>query len=98
MATDQEHKIMHMFYDWDEERKVMLNMQKCQRNWDYAKWEKIKPELRKHTNPYAKSIAGNASGTLRERLFVQITFYKNRNRSEPERTEPKPNRTEPEPS
>ena len=40
MATDQEHKIMHMFYNWDEERKVMLDMQKCQRNWDYAKWER----------------------------------------------------------
>ena len=47
MATDQEHKIMHMFYNWDEERKVMLNMQKCQRNWDYAKWDRINPELRK---------------------------------------------------
>jgi hypothetical protein len=46
MATDNEHKIMHMFYDWDGERKVMLDMQKCQRNWDYAKWERIKPELR----------------------------------------------------
>ena len=47
MATDREHKIMHMFYNWDEERKVMLDMQKCQRNWDYAKWKSINPELRK---------------------------------------------------
>ena len=37
MARDVETKIMHMFYDWDNERKVMLDMQRCQRNWDLNK-------------------------------------------------------------
>ena len=40
-----EKKVMHMFYDWDTERDVMLNMQKCQRNWDYEKWKKLDPRL-----------------------------------------------------
>ena len=45
-VTDQEErKIMKMFYDWDTERKVMLDMQKCQRNWDYKKFDDLHPEL-----------------------------------------------------
>ena len=31
-----------------------------------------KPELRKHMNPCAESTVGNASGTLRERFFVEF--------------------------
>ena len=27
-----------MFYDWDGERKILNKIQKCQRNWDYDKW------------------------------------------------------------
>ena len=30
--------IKRMFYDWDQERQILLNMQKCQRNWDYEKF------------------------------------------------------------
>lgn len=30
--------IKKMFYDWDQERQILLNMQKCQRNWDYEKF------------------------------------------------------------
>ena len=45
-VTDkEERKIMKMFYDWDNERKVMLEMQKCQRNWDYDKFDALHPEL-----------------------------------------------------
>jgi len=44
--SDTETKVMHMFYDWDNERKVLQNMQGCQRNYDYAKWEKINSQLR----------------------------------------------------
>ena len=46
MARDVETKIMHMFYDWDNERKVMLDMQRCQRNWDYEKWARLHTELK----------------------------------------------------
>ena len=42
---DVETKIMHMFYNWDDERKIMNNMQACQRNWDHEKWEKLNPLL-----------------------------------------------------
>jgi hypothetical protein len=27
-----------MYYDWDKEREVLNNIQKCQRNWDYSKF------------------------------------------------------------
>ena len=42
---DREDRIKHMFYDWDKERKVILDIQKCQRNWDHDKWFKINKEL-----------------------------------------------------
>lgn len=35
---DRNKKIMGMFYDWDKERKVLSKIQKCQRNWDYTKF------------------------------------------------------------
>jgi len=35
---DRIRKIMGMFYDWDKEREVLNNIQKCQRNWDYSKF------------------------------------------------------------
>jgi hypothetical protein len=30
--------ILDMYYDWDKEREVLNNIQKCQRNWDYSKF------------------------------------------------------------
>lgn len=38
IGMDIEDNIRYMFYDWDNERKVMLQMQKCQRNYDYSRW------------------------------------------------------------
>ena len=35
---DYEDIIKKMFYDWDNERKILNKIQKCQRNWDYDKW------------------------------------------------------------
>jgi len=35
---ERARKIMGMFYDWDKERKVLSKIQKCQRNWDYSKF------------------------------------------------------------
>ena len=45
MAIDTEDDIKHMFYDWDGERKIMLDIQKCQRNWNHDKWFEIEEEL-----------------------------------------------------
>ena len=38
LTEDRIRKIMGMFYDWDKEREVLNNIQKCQRNWDYSKF------------------------------------------------------------
>ena len=44
---DIEDKIKNMFYDWDNEKTMLLQMQKCQRNWDYEKFDlKNKPVLK----------------------------------------------------
>ena len=37
---------MHMFYDFDNERKILRKIQKCQRNYDYDKFEKIHTQLK----------------------------------------------------
>ncbi len=42
---DKSTKIMHMHYDWDNERKTLQKMQGCQRNYDYEKWKKLQPML-----------------------------------------------------
>jgi len=39
MEDDRRTKIMNMFYDWTQEREIMYKIQKCQRNWDYSKWD-----------------------------------------------------------
>jgi nitroreductase len=31
--------ILDMYYDWDKEREVLNKIQKCQRNWDYSKFD-----------------------------------------------------------
>ena len=36
-------KIKEMFFNWDKEMNIILNMQKCQRNWDYTK--RVHPEV-----------------------------------------------------
>ena len=43
--ADAGTKIMHMHYDWDNERKILQKMQGCQRNYDYEKWKKLQPLL-----------------------------------------------------
>ena len=32
-------KHINMYYDFDKEREVLSKIQKCQRNWDYDKFE-----------------------------------------------------------
>jgi|TARA_B100001093_G_scaffold141925_1_gene134434 hypothetical protein len=35
---DNEDRIKHMFYEWDEEKRLIEKIQKCQRNYDHKKW------------------------------------------------------------
>ena len=37
-----EDGIRKMFYNWDEERQNLIQMQKCQRNWDYKRFDMSK--------------------------------------------------------
>ena len=39
-------RILGMFYDWDKEREVLSKIQKCQRNWDYSKFDMKHPTYR----------------------------------------------------
>ena len=36
-------KILGMFYDWDKEREILSKIQKCQRNWDYSRFDMKHP-------------------------------------------------------
>tara|TARA_B100000683_G_scaffold30561_1_gene27052 strand:+ start:505 stop:1401 length:897 start_codon:yes stop_codon:yes gene_type:complete len=36
-------QIKHLFYNWDQEQKIIKEMQQCQRNWDYTK--QVAPEI-----------------------------------------------------
>ena len=35
---DNEDRIKHMFYEWDEEKRLIEKIQKCQRNYDHKRW------------------------------------------------------------
>jgi len=66
---DREDRIKHMFYDWDKERKVILDIQKCQRNWDHDKWFKINKELRKEVVDELLWVATNAPSKQHEGYY-----------------------------
>ena len=34
---NREERIKRMYYGWDEEKEIIRELQKCQRNWDYSK-------------------------------------------------------------
>ena len=34
---NREERIKKMYYGWDEEKEIIRELQKCQRNWDYSK-------------------------------------------------------------
>ena len=40
---DYEEMVKKMFYEWDEEKRLIEQIQKCQRNWDYSKWNSESP-------------------------------------------------------
>jgi len=66
---DREDRIKHMFYDWDNERKIMLDIQKCQRNWDHDKWFKVNKELRKEVINELLWVATNAPSKQHEGYY-----------------------------
>ncbi len=66
---DREDRIKHMFYDWDNERKIMLDIQKCQRNWDHDKWFKVNKELRKEVIDELLWVATNAPSKQHEGYY-----------------------------
>ena len=66
---DREDQIKHMFYDWDNERKVMLDIQKCQRNWDHNKWYKIHEQLRNEIIDELLWVATNAPSKQHEGYY-----------------------------
>ena len=51
---------VEMTYDWDKEKEVLDTMQQCQRNYDYEKWNKRNPELKKHIIHQLLYVAQNS--------------------------------------
>jgi len=78
ITMDREDQVKHMFYDWDNERKVMLDIQKCQRNWDYGKWFKIHKQLRDEIIDELLWIATNAPSKQHEGYY-DVYYSSDRN-------------------
>lgn len=59
----------NMTYDWDNEKDVLNTMQQCQRNYDYEKWNKKNPELKKHILHQLLYVAQNSPSKQYESYF-----------------------------
>ena len=57
-----------MYYDFDKEREVLSKIQKCQRNWDYDKFEIELPEYQTMVNELLY-IAQNSPSKQHEGYF-----------------------------
>ena len=68
LSEDRIKKIMGMFYDWDKEREVLNNIQKCQRNWDYSKFD-IKNQTHKEMIEELLWVAQNTPTKQHEGYF-----------------------------
>jgi len=60
---EHENRIKHTLYGWDDEKRIMLKMQQCQRNWDLS--HKISPDV---VN-YLLWIAQNAPSKQHEAYY-----------------------------
>ena len=61
-------KHINMYYDFDKEREVLSKIQKCQRNWDYDKFEIALPEYQTMVNELLY-IAQNSPSKQHEGYF-----------------------------
>lgn len=61
-------KIIGMFYDWDKEREILSKIQKCQRNWDYSKFN-IKNDTHREMVEELLYIAENSPSKQHEGYY-----------------------------
>ena len=66
---DIEDKIKNMFYDWDSEKTILRQMQKCQRNWDYEKFDVEKKPVLKEMIKELLWVATNSPTKQHEGYF-----------------------------
>ena len=58
-----------MTYDWDKEKEVLDTMKQCQRNYDYERWNKRDPQLRKHILHELLFVAQNSPSKQYESYY-----------------------------
>ena len=56
---DNEDMVKQMFYEWDQEKELIKQIQKCQRNWDHSKWD-INEPIYNEVKDYLLWIAENS--------------------------------------
>jgi len=66
---DIEDKIKNMFYDWDNEKTIFQQMQKCQRNWDYEKFDVEKKPVLKECIKQLLWVATNSPSKQHEGYY-----------------------------
>lgn len=67
--SDKRTETMDMFYDWTKERDIMYKIQKCQRNWDYEKFDKIQPVTKNEIITELLWVAENAPSKQHEGYY-----------------------------
>ena len=65
---DYEEMVKKMFYEWDEEKRLIEQIQKCQRNWDYSKWNSESP-IYNEIKDYLLWIAENSPSKQHEGYY-----------------------------
>ena len=68
LSEDKIRKLMGLYYDWDSEREILNNIQKCQRNWDYSKFN-IKNQVHKEMIEELLWVAQNTPTKQHEGYF-----------------------------
>ena len=77
LPEDKIRKIMGLHYDWDSEREILNNIQKCQRNWDYSKFN-IKNQVHREYVDELLLVAQNTPTKQHEGYFdIYWTAYRN---------------------
>jgi nitroreductase len=68
LSEDKIRKLMGLYYDWDSEREILNNIQKCQRNWNYSKFN-IKNQVHKEMIEELLWVAQNTPTKQHEGYF-----------------------------